>query len=161
MRILLHDHIAAAGKCVIFVADKDSFDGFVAPRILRAIDKSKKITIIEIAKSVHFIDWSNSVTDSSHNLRSKLEAQIHALGANMKQQVAGCGDRMPGACPNFSKRMKFRWARQTKHLIPRIRSETQNTRKTCFDIARFDRAHNSGKFSAKRANPLEMLKSRV
>jgi hypothetical protein len=43
---------------------------------------------------VDLVYLRNRIADSRHDLRRQLEAQIHALGADMKQQVARRGDSM-------------------------------------------------------------------
>ena len=41
---------------------------------------------------MHFIDNGNGLADPGHDLRGQLETEVHAFGANVKEQIAGRGD---------------------------------------------------------------------
>jgi hypothetical protein len=79
VEIFLHHDVAAAGEYGILIADQHSFaDHFIAG-ILRAVNKSEEIAVIEVSKAVHFIHLGNHVPNTRHDLRRKLETQIHVL----------------------------------------------------------------------------------
>ena len=102
MQIFLHDDVAAAGEINIFVADKNEFADGLTPRILGAIDKSKQIAVIKVSKPMHLVRLRHYTSDARHYLRGKLEAHIHVVGANVKQQIAGGGNRVASAGSNFA-----------------------------------------------------------
>ncbi len=85
MNVFLNDHVAAAGESGILVADVDGIARLAAARILRPVDKPQEIAIIEIAKSMNFVNGGDGRTKPLHDLRGKLKTQIHAFGADMQQ----------------------------------------------------------------------------
>ena len=55
MQVLLHDHVAPAGKCGILLADDGGVDGRLIHGILRPIDEADQVAIIEIVEAVHLV----------------------------------------------------------------------------------------------------------
>jgi hypothetical protein len=88
VQIYLYDHIAAANERQIFIADKAGGFRFLAGRIFGAVDKTEKITLIEIGEAVDFADRSHRIDQSGADQARRLEAQIHALGPDVEQEVA-------------------------------------------------------------------------
>ncbi len=152
VKIFLHDHVAAAGECRVLRADIDGIVGCLTRGVLRSVDKADQIAVVEIAKAVHFVDRRNRVTELRHDLRRQFEAEIHALGADVKQQVAGRGDRMARAGFDFAERMQFRRPRCAKQSVPRVRSEPHHAGQIAFDIAKAHRADQSGEIAAQRSD---------
>jgi hypothetical protein len=74
VQIFLHDHVAAAGKRGVFLADDYRVGGCLAARIFRAVHEADEIAIIEVTESVDFIDRRNGAGDARHDLRGKFEA---------------------------------------------------------------------------------------
>ena len=102
MEIFLHDHVAAAGESGVFVADEHGV-GRGRPRgILRPVDEAQQIAIVEVAEALNFIHRRNGISQTRHELSSQLEAQIHALGADVEQQVAWGRDRMARSGANLA-----------------------------------------------------------
>jgi hypothetical protein len=142
VEIFLHHDVAAAGEYGILIADQHSFaDHFIAG-ILRAVNKSEEIAVIEVSKAVHFIHLGNHVPNTRHDLRRKLETQIHVLRSDVEQQFARRGRRMARSGANLAEGMQLRRSWCSKKLIPRSRSKTHDARKPCLNVAKFT-ARNS------------------
>ncbi len=86
-----------------------------------------------------------------HDLRGQFEAQVHAFGSNVEENVARRGDGMafPGA--NLPKRMKLGGTRRSEELVPGIRPESGDARKARLYVAKLDRANQPGEIRAKGA----------
>ena len=87
---------------------------------------------------MHFIGRGNGIAEPSHDLRRQLETEIHALGANVKEEIAGGGDGMARAGFDFPKRMQFRRPRLTKEPVPGVGSNPHHAGEVAFDIAKTD-----------------------
>ncbi len=87
---------------------------------------------------MHFIDRGDGVAEPGHDLRRQFETEIHALGANVKQEIAGRRDGMARAGFDFAKRMQFRRPRLTKQPVPRVRSDPHHAGELSFDVAEAD-----------------------
>ena len=74
MKIFLHDDIAAAGERSILLADEHGVDRYRAAWILRPVDETQEIAIVEVTEAVDFVDWRNRICDARHNLRGQFEA---------------------------------------------------------------------------------------
>jgi hypothetical protein len=71
-------------------------------------------------------------------LRRQLEAQIHALRADVEEQIAGRGDRMTRARLDFPEWMQLGWSRRPKDPIPNVRSKSHHAGKASLKIAEAD-----------------------
>ena len=87
---------------------------------------------------MHFIHRGNRLAEPGHDLRCQLEAEIHALGADVKQQIAGGSDGMTGAGLDFPKRMQFRRPGSTKQPVPCVGSNPHRARQVSLNIAEAD-----------------------
>jgi hypothetical protein len=105
-----------------------------------SVDKADEIAVIEISKAVHFVDGRNHVAEPRHDLCGQLEAEIHALGANVEEQVAGRRDCMARSGPDFAERMQLCRVRSAKESIPRIRSYPHDAGKISLNVAEADGA---------------------
>ena len=138
VQIFLHDHVAPASEEGIFGAQISGIDRRLRRWILRAIDKANEITVVEIAKTMHFIDQGNGLAEPGHDLRCQLETEIHALGANVKEKIAGCSDGMARAGFYFPKRMQFRRPRLTIEPVPCVGSNPHHAGEVSLNIAETD-----------------------
>src|SRR6185437_4822607 len=68
VQIFLDNDVAAANERRVFLTDERRFECGLAPRILRSVDESNDITIVEVAETVHLIDNSNGILDSLHDV---------------------------------------------------------------------------------------------
>ena len=128
VQVFLHDHIAAAGECGVFCADIDGIVGLLGRRIFRTVNEAEEIAVVEIAKAMDFIDRRGRVADPGHDLGRQLEAQIHALGANVEEEIAGRGNRMARASLDLAKGVQLRRPRLAKETIPRVRANSHDAR---------------------------------
>ena len=150
MKILLDDDVASAGESRIFVANKDSIGGRAAGGIFCAVYEAKEIAVVEVAEAVDFIDGGDGAPEASQDLRSELEAEIHALGADVKHQIARCGDSVARAGAKFTKGMKFGRARQAEKTVPRIGTEAHDAGKRTFEGTKSDGPQKRREISAER-----------
>ena len=81
MQIFLHDDIAAASEVSVLFTDYYRFGSGRAPGILRPVDETHKIAVVEVTEALHFVHRGNGISDTRHNLRGQFERQVHALGA--------------------------------------------------------------------------------
>ncbi len=123
-------------------------------RVLRAIDKAEEIAIVEIAKAMNFVDRRNRAAEPGHDLHCQLETEVHALGANVKQEIAGRRDGLACARLDLAKRMQFGRPRLTKEPVPRVRAYAHHAGEVSLDVAETDRAHQRRKVAAKRPDRL-------
>ena len=91
-------------------------------------DEAEEIAVVEIAKAMDFIDRRGRVADPGHDLGRQLEAQIHALGANVEEEIAGRGNRMARAGLDLAKGVQLRRPRSAKETIPRVRPNSHDAR---------------------------------
>src|SRR5262245_7387541 len=103
----------------------------------------------------------DDVTDARHDLGRKLEAQIHVLRADVKEEIAWRGHGVAASRVYLPERMQFGWPRRPEELIPGVGSERGNARKSCFEIAKFHRAKQASDVSAKRPQGRAAVRCRL
>ena len=161
MEIFLHDDVAAAGEGRVFVADEHGVDRCLASGILRPVDETEEIAVVEIAEALHLVHRRNGVAEARHDLRGQLEAQIHALGADVEQQVARRGDGMARSGADLPERMQLRRPRRPKEPVPRVGPEPHDAGESAFEVAKFHRAQQRGEVAAERAHGVAIFGARV
>src|SRR5271166_231693 len=134
VEIFLHDNVTAAGERGVFLADHRGVDHRLTPGILRPIDETQEITVVKIAEAMNFVHRRNSISDARHDLRCQLETQIHALRADVENQVAWRRNRMASSRANFAEHAQFRWQRRSKEPVPRVGSKTYDAGKAPFKV---------------------------
>ncbi len=80
----MHDDIAAAGKVSVLVANYYGVSRRRAPGILRPVDETHKVAVVEVTEALYFVHRGNGTSDTSHDLRHQFKRQVHALGANVE-----------------------------------------------------------------------------
>ena len=148
VQVLLHDHIAAAGKAAILVADQHGIDRRLALRVFGAVDKAQQIAVVEIAKAVHLVGDRHRVAEPRHDLGRQLEAQIHALGADVEQHVARRGDGVARSGAEFPERMQLGRARLAEQPVPNRPIRTPMTQDSLPSRSRNPTARSSAARSA-------------
>ena len=88
---------------------------------------------------MHFLDGGDGTPDAGHDLGRELEAQIHALGADMEQEISGGRDRMARAAAKFAERMELGRARRAEQPVPRLRTDSHHAGQAGLDVAKLDR----------------------
>ena len=161
VEIFLHDDIAAAGERGVLLADKHGLDRCLAPGILRPIDETQEIAVVKVTEAMHFVHRRNSISETRHDLRRKLEAQIHALRADVEQQVARRRNRMARSGANLPERMQFRRPRRPKKPVPRVGPKPHDAGEVPFQVAKLHRAQQRGEVSAERAHGRTIVYARV
>ena len=99
---------------------------------------------------MHLIHRGDRVAEPCHDLRREFEAEIHATGADVKQQIAWRGDGMARSRPNFAERMQFVRARVAEQPIPDVGAEPHHTGETRLQIAEFHGAEQRRKVCTER-----------
>ena len=98
-----------------------------------------------------FVGDGDHIADAFHDLRCELEAKVHALGANVEENVAGRGDGVASGGANFLKGVKLGGARGSEEIIPGIGAETGDAGKAALKVAKIDSAKQAGETGAKGA----------
>ena len=148
MQVFLHGHIAAAGEAAILVADQHRIERSLALRVFGAVDKAQEVALVEIAKAVHLVGDRNRVAQTRHDQARQLEAQIHALGADVKQDVARRGDRVARSGAEFPERVQLGRARLAEQAVPNRRSEPDDAGQSAFEVAKADGAQQRREIGA-------------
>src|SRR5262249_10500987 len=91
VQVLLHDHVTAAGEARILLADDRRLDRALIGRVLGSVDETEEIALVEELEAVHLVDDGGRVAQLLDELSRQLEAEIHAPGANVEENVSGCG----------------------------------------------------------------------
>src|SRR5208282_3913973 len=106
--------------------------------------EADQIAVIEVAEALYFVRRRNGAFEARHDLRLELEAQIHALGANVKKQIARRRDRVARAGVKLAERMQLGRPRRTKEAVPRVGSNPHDAGEVCFNVAKSDGAQQRG-----------------
>src|ERR1700721_1690671 len=107
----------------------NAFQPVMSCRYFCPVDKADQVAVIEITKAMHFVDRRNGVADPGHDLGRQFETEIHALGANVKDEIAGCRHGMARAGLDFPKGMQFRRPRLPKEPVPCVGSNPHHAGK--------------------------------
>src|SRR5580704_4653375 len=124
MKVLLDNHIAAAFKGRVFVANNCSLASGVSSRIFRAIDEPDDITIFEISKTLDLIRNRDRIPDAFHNLSRQFKAEVNSLGSNVEEDIARGGDGVATTGANLLKGVKLSGTLRSKQLVPGVRAES-------------------------------------
>jgi len=95
-----------------------------------------------------FIGGADGAFEPGHDLRGEFETEIHALGANVKDQVARCRNSMAGTRTNFMEWMEFGWTWQAEEAVPGIGTEAHDAGKSAIEGAKTHAAKKRRKISA-------------
>ena len=110
---------------------------------------------------MHFVYRRNGISETRHDLRRKFEAQIHALRADVEQQVARRGNRVARSGANLPERMQLRRPRRSKEPVPRVGPKAHDAGEAPFKVAKFHRAQQRGEVSAERPHGRSIVGARV
>ena len=91
MNVLLHDDVAAAGVGRILVADQRGLDGLLALRVLGAVDEAHHAAGIQVPEAMDLVHRHDGVAQLFADAHGQFEAGVGARGADVQQQVPGCG----------------------------------------------------------------------
>ena len=149
VKVLLHDHVAAAGEGRVLLADDGGVDGGLVHRILRAVDEAEQVAIVEVLEAVHFVGRGDGAAEPRHDLRRQLEAQIHARGADMKQDVARRRDGVMLAA-DLAERMQVLRPRRAEQPVPGVGAESHDAGQPAVEVAKADRAQEGGEIATQR-----------
>ena len=87
-------------------------------RVLRAVDEAEQVALVERPESVHLVDHPRVPPEATRQPLGELEAQVEAMSADVKEQVAGRrGRAVPGA-GEPRERMQPGRARRAEQPLP-------------------------------------------
>ena len=130
----------------------------LAPGILRPVDETHQIAVVKVTEALHFVYRRNSISETRHDLRRNLEAQIHALGADVEKQIAWRGDRVARSCANLPERVEFGGPRRSKEAVPRVGPKAHDAGEAGFQVPKIHRAQQRGEVSAERPQGCSMVR---
>ena len=134
MQVLLDDHVAAAGEGRVLLADEGGVDGRLVDGILRAVDETEQVAIVEVLEAVHFVRRGDGAAQPRHDLRRQLEAEIHARGADMEEDVARRRDGVMLAA-DLAERMQFLRPRRAEQPVPGVGAERHDAGQPALEVA--------------------------
>ena len=91
VQVLLHDDVAAALERLVLVADQRGVARGLGHRVFRAVDEAEQVAVVEILEALGRVGHRHRAFQPRHDQRGQLETEVHALGAQVEQQVAGRG----------------------------------------------------------------------
>src|SRR5215469_7429818 len=86
----------------------------------------------------------------SRMVRRTTETEIHALGANVKEQVSGCRNSMARARANFMEGMEFARTWRAEERVPGIGAEAHDAGESTIEGAETDGAKQAREIRAER-----------
>ena len=128
VHVLLHEHVAPAGKAGVLVTDARGVDRVLADRVLRAVDKAGEIAIVEVAEPVHLVDGRQSAAEPRDDLDGQLEAEIHAVGPDVEEEIARRRDRMAGVGNDLGERVELGRTGIAEERVPGIGADADDAR---------------------------------
>ena len=99
--VLLDEHVAAADEGRILGADDRRLDGRRSGRILGPVNEAGEIAIVEIAEAMDLVLGRDGAVQAGHDLTRELEAEVHPLGPDVEQDVAGSRDGSAWSAPDL------------------------------------------------------------
>ena len=126
MKVLLHDHVTSAGESSILLADDGGVDSGLIHRVLRPVDETNQVAVIEVIEAVHLVCRGNCAAEPRHDLCRQFEAQIHSCGADMKEDVARCCDGVMAAV-DLTERVQFFRLRCPEEPVPCVGAKRHDT----------------------------------
>src|SRR6266571_1276858 len=95
MEILLDDDGTASSKCGVLFSDERGLNRLLPVGILRPIDEADEVATIEVAEPMHLVHGGDGGSKAGHDVRRKLEAQVHSLRSDVEEQIAWRRDGVP------------------------------------------------------------------
>ena len=150
VQVLLDDHVAAAGEGGVLVADDGGGDALLARRVLRAVDEADQVALVEVAKAVHLVRRRDAPPSRAMIWRRQLEAQVHALGADVEQEVAR---RRHGVMPaaDLAERVQLRGRGAAEQPVPGIGADARDAGQPALEVAKAHRPHQCREIGAQSA----------
>ena len=146
VQIFLDDDVAAAGELWVFgFGDEGGVEGGEAAGIFGAVDEAEEVAVVEVAEAVGFVDGFESGADAGHDLGYQLEAEIHALGAEMEEEVGGSGRSVAIAGAEFFEGVELGGARIVgEEFVPGVGAERGDAGEAAFDAPEVDGTVDAG-----------------
>jgi hypothetical protein len=160
VQVFLHDHVAAAGERGVLLADDGGVDRILVDGVLRAVDEAQKVAVIEVLEAVHLVGCRDGAAQPRHDLRRKLEAHVHALGADVEEEIAR---RRRGVmlALDLTKGMQLPGPRRAEQPVPGVGAEAHDAGQPAVGIAEADRAQQARQVGGKALHGLLMVRSVV
>src|SRR6266571_2076889 len=152
MEILLDDDVTASGKCGVLFSDERGFDRLLPLGILRPIDEADEVATIEVAEPMHLVHGGDGGSKAGHDVRRKLEAQVHSLRSDVEEQVAWRRDGVPFSRVNLPKRSQLRGLRRSEEGVPGIGPKRHDAGKAAVKLAKSRRADEPAQVSTEMSD---------
>ena len=159
--VALHEHVAPAGEVGILVADDRGLDRLLPHRVLGAVDEAGQVAVVEVAEPVRLVDRGDRALEPRHDLGRELEAEVHPLGADVEEDVAGGRDRVAVAGEHLLERVEQRRPRLPVEDVPRVGADPRDAGEPPVEVALADGADERGQVGQERADGLPALLARV
>ena len=111
----------------------------------------EQVAIVEIFEAMDLVHRGHGLAEARHDLGRQLEAQVHADGADVKQQVAGRRHRVMNAM-DFPEAMQLPGPRRAEQPIPGVRTDAHHAGQPRIEIAETDGAQKRRQVGAQPAN---------
>ncbi|MND78227.1 hypothetical protein D3C80_699370 [compost metagenome] len=157
VQVLLHQHIAAATEGRVFITDQGELGYLATDRVLGAIDEADDAAHVEIAKALHFIHHLDRIAQGRHQLGGQFKAQVHLVGADVQEDVAGGGRCAAPFYAKLTERVQGRWPRPAEQLVPGTGGKTAHARQVARRHALADRAGQAGDIGAPFAHGVQRV----
>jgi hypothetical protein len=89
VQIFLHDNTAAAARGGVLVGDDRRLDHRSTAWILGTVDEPEEVAIVEVTKSMNFVDRRDRVAEARHDNGREFEAQIHVFARKWNSRSPG------------------------------------------------------------------------
>src|SRR5262245_57661747 len=157
VKVLLDDDVASARKGGVLLADQDGVRSRLSRGILGPVHEAEEIAIVEVAEAVDLVGRGDGAPQAGHDQRGELEAQVHALGADVEEQVAASGNRVARAGSELAERMQLGRTRRSEEAVPGAGTEAEDAGEGAFEVAKSDGAKERGEIRAERENTTATL----
>jgi hypothetical protein len=152
VQILLDDEVTSARNTRIFADNERGTRSRHATPVFCTVNEPQKVTLVEIAEAVCFIDGTDRSSDPLHDLGNQFETQVHSPGADVNHRVSRSRNGMAFPRADLAKRMEFGRPRCSEKLVPCIRSESRDAGEPCLYATEIDRTKNPRQIGTERTH---------
>lgn len=126
VQVLLDDHITAALEGGVLFADEHGVGGRPALGVLAAVDEAEQVAVVEVLESMDFVDDRDRAVQSFHDQPGEFEAEVHAAGPEVEQEVSRRGRGPVAPARQLGERVQLLGARPAEQPVPGRRSDADD-----------------------------------
>lgn len=127
VQVLLHEDVTASGERWVLVAHQRGGPGVVAHRVLRTVDESQQVAVVEVAEPLRLVHDPDRPAETVEQLRGPLVADVRPLGPDVQEQVAGGGRGGVARSAQLLERVQQRRTPAAEEPVPGLGAEAQHT----------------------------------